>query len=191
MAGPRLSWDERRDQLLDTAAAIVRAEGADALTLTRVAEDAGVTKPIAYKHFETRIGLLKALYRRIDDQQVAAARSALAANADTLEECATVLARSYVECVLHIGREFGPVTAALATTPEIDEILRTGRERYADVFLQAVRRFVKLPSATGKPLLLGVVGAAETLSREVVASRLDGEAAVVLVARIILGAVRP
>jgi len=191
MAGSRLSWDERRDQLLDTAAAIVRSEGADALTLARVAADAGVTKPIAYKHFETRVGLLKALYRRIDDQQIVAARSSLDHNASTLEECAAVLARSYVECVLHIGREFGPVTAALATTPEIDEILRTGRERYAATFLKALRRFVKLPAATGMPLLLGVVGAAETLSREVVASRLDSEAAIAMAARIIIGAVRP
>ena len=86
MAGSRLSWEQRRDQLLDTAAAIVRAEGADALTLARVAEDAGVTKPITYKHFETRAGLLKALYHRIDEQQTAAAESALDVGARTLEE---------------------------------------------------------------------------------------------------------
>ncbi|WP_326834092.1 TetR/AcrR family transcriptional regulator [Amycolatopsis rhabdoformis] len=191
MAGRRLSREQRQLQLLDTAAEIVRTEGADSLTLARVAERAGVTKPITYGHFETRTGLLKALYQRIDQQQTDAARASLEVGADTLEAAATVLARFYVECVLHIGREFGPVTAALATTPDMEEILRAGRERYAEAFLAAVRRFVELPDAEGKPLLLGVVGAAETLSREVVAGRLGTDRAIDSIARIITGAVRP
>ncbi|WIX82750.1 helix-turn-helix domain-containing protein [Amycolatopsis carbonis] len=51
-----MSYDERHGQVLDTAAAVVGTEGADALTLARVAEQAGVTKPIVYGHFETRAG---------------------------------------------------------------------------------------------------------------------------------------
>src|SRR5688500_17488341 len=63
----RLSKAERRAQLLDTALDVVRDEGTDALTLARVAERAGVSKPIAYQHFETRGGLLVALYERMDE----------------------------------------------------------------------------------------------------------------------------
>src|SRR5262249_20061763 len=100
--GPRkrLPHEERRTQLLDTAAAIVRSEGADALTLARVAEVAGVTKPIAYDHFETREGLLRALFRRLDDQQAEAALLVFEAEADTLEKASDILAQSYVDCVL-------------------------------------------------------------------------------------------
>ncbi|MFI5611684.1 TetR/AcrR family transcriptional regulator [Amycolatopsis sp. NPDC051903] len=191
MAGRRLSREQRQDQLLDTAAAIVRVEGADALTLARVAEEAGVSRPIAYGHFETRTGLLKALYHRIDQQQTEAAQASLEARAGSLAEAAELLAQFYVGCVLHIGSEFGPITAALATTPDMEEILRAGRERYADTFLKAVQRFVDLPDTEGKPLLLGVVGAAETLSREVISSRLDSRVAVASITRIIIGAVRP
>ena len=72
MSSKRLPRDERRRQLLETAAAIVRAEGTDALTLARVAEQAGVTKPVAYEHFETRAGLLVALYRHFDARQTEA-----------------------------------------------------------------------------------------------------------------------
>jgi AcrR family transcriptional regulator len=43
----RLSKAERRQQLLDTALAIVREEGADRLTLGHLAARAGVSKPIA------------------------------------------------------------------------------------------------------------------------------------------------
>lgn len=190
MAGQRLSWAQREHQLLDVAATIARTEGADALTLARVAEEAGVTKPITYKHFETRVGLLKALYLRIDEQQALAAQASLDAEAGTLADCALLLARSYVTCVLHIGREFGPITAALAATADLDEIVREGRERYADAFLVALRRFVALPDDSSRPVLLGVIGAAEILSREVVASRMDEEAATIALTRIILGAVR-
>ena len=50
----RLSQAERRRQLLDTALVIIREEGADKLTLGRLASRAGVSKPVAYDHFGTR-----------------------------------------------------------------------------------------------------------------------------------------
>jgi AcrR family transcriptional regulator len=53
----RLPKEQRREQLLDTALAIVREQGTDAITLSYVAERAGVSKPIAYGHFGTRAGL--------------------------------------------------------------------------------------------------------------------------------------
>ena len=58
----RLTREQRARQLLDVAWALVGEEGTDALTLGRLAEAAGVTKPVAYDHFVTRNGLLAALY---------------------------------------------------------------------------------------------------------------------------------
>ena len=57
----RLTREQRARQLLDVAWALVGDEGTDALTLGRLAEAAGVTKPVAYDHFVTRNGLLAAL----------------------------------------------------------------------------------------------------------------------------------
>ncbi|HSZ41830.1 MAG TPA: TetR/AcrR family transcriptional regulator [Trebonia sp.] len=172
MAGKRMSGEERRLQLLDTAASIVRAEGADALTLARVAEQAGVTKPITYGHFKTREGLLIALYHRIDDLQAAAVRTAVEAGAGSLDEAASILAEAYVDCVLGIGKEFGAITAALSTSEEMESVLRSGRERYVDSFLAALDRFTPPWGEQGRPLVLGLIGAAETLAREATAGRL-------------------
>ncbi|MCO3771117.1 helix-turn-helix transcriptional regulator, partial [Pseudomonas aeruginosa] len=58
----RLSRDERQRQLLEVAWRLVREEGTEALTLGRLAEQAGVTKPVVYDHFGTRARLLAALY---------------------------------------------------------------------------------------------------------------------------------
>ena len=77
-ASQRMSKPERRAQLLEAAAAIVAEAGTEALTLQAVAARAGVTKPIAYDHFGSREGALIALYRRLDEDQMAAARDVLA-----------------------------------------------------------------------------------------------------------------
>ncbi|MFF4594292.1 TetR/AcrR family transcriptional regulator [Amycolatopsis sp. NPDC001319] len=188
MAGRRMSYDERHGQLLDTAAAVVRADGADALTLARVAEQAGVTKPIVYGHFETRAGLVKALYQRVDEQQSEAVRVALDTKVRTLEEAAALLAEAYVGCVLHIGQEYGAITAALSSSPDMEEVLHAGRERYVDLYLEALHRFV--PGKLDRAVVFGVIGAAESLSREAIAGRLPGPRAIDAVGRIILAVVR-
>jgi AcrR family transcriptional regulator len=131
MAGRRMSYADRHAQLLDTAAKIVRTEGADALTLARVAEEAGVSKPVAYEHFERRSSLLAMLYARMDDQQAEAARAALDSRATTLEEAVRFAAEAYVDCTLGTGREFGAVTAALGSIAGAEDRVRGGRERYA------------------------------------------------------------
>jgi AcrR family transcriptional regulator len=190
VARQRLSRDERHVQLLETAAAIVRSEGADGLTLGRVAEEAGVSKPIVYDHFETRVGLLKGLYQRIDEQQAEAARAALDSQARDLEGAAAILAEAYVDCVLHIGREFGAITAALSASAELEEVLSDGRQRYAESFLAALERFASPPEDQAMPVMLGVIGAAEALAREASAGRLSRLEAVTALKRIIVGAAR-
>jgi AcrR family transcriptional regulator len=77
---PRASafTEQRRRQLLDVAWQLVREEGTEGLSLGRLAEQAGVTKPVVYDHFETRTGLLVALYQEYDARQTAMLDSALA-----------------------------------------------------------------------------------------------------------------
>ncbi|MFC7640543.1 hypothetical protein ACFQX6_05610 [Streptosporangium lutulentum] len=70
--------------------------------------------------------MLAALYRRVDDQQTEAATTALRARARSLEETVRILAEAYIDCVLHIGKEFGAVTAALSSIAGTEELLRRG-----------------------------------------------------------------
>ncbi len=79
----RLSRDERQRQLLEVAWRLVREEGTEALTLGRLAEQAGVTKPVVYDHFGTRAGLLAALYQDYDLRQTALMEAALEASEAT------------------------------------------------------------------------------------------------------------
>lgn len=159
----RMSWDERHRQLLEVAWRLIRDEGTDALTLGYLAEQAGVTKPVAYDHFETRSGLLAALYAEYDARQTMQMDAALALSQPTLEARAMVIAAAYVECVLRQGREIPGVNAALSGSPELEAIKR----EYEAAFLDKCRAAFAPFAGSGKLAQAGLramLGAAEALS---------------------------
>ncbi len=159
----RLTREERRRQLLDVAWRLVREEGTEALTLGRLAETAGVTKPVVYDQFETRRGLLAALFREFEARQTALMDAALQACEPTLAGVATVIASSYVDCVLSQGREIPGVIAALASSPELETIKR----EFEGPFLQKCLGLL-VPFTTSDTIapaaLWAMLGAAEALS---------------------------
>jgi AcrR family transcriptional regulator len=60
----RLSRPERRAQLLDVTKQIVGEDGLHAVSIDRVAREAGISRPIVYEHFTDLGGLLGALLDR-------------------------------------------------------------------------------------------------------------------------------
>ncbi|WP_132999771.1 TetR/AcrR family transcriptional regulator [Luteimonas arsenica] len=164
----RLPRAERRRQLLDVSWRLIRDEGTDALTLGRLAEAAGVTKPVVYDHFGTRNGLLAALYEDYDLRQTAILDAAIAAARPTLKAKARIIAASYVDCVLTQGSEIPGVLAALGGSPELAAVKR----RYQQDFLgKCAATFAPFAGAGGVPLagLWGMLGAADALSDAAVA----------------------
>jgi AcrR family transcriptional regulator len=69
-ARERLTADERRRQLLRTAASLVEREGVDALELKRLAAEAGVSRPIVYRFFPNRQALIVGLLEDLEDDLV-------------------------------------------------------------------------------------------------------------------------
>lgn len=70
-ASPPATRRDRRNELLDAADRAVRAHG-PAVTMDRIAAEAGITKPILYRHFDGKGGLYEALARRYVDEAAAA-----------------------------------------------------------------------------------------------------------------------
>ena len=56
----RLSPEDRRNQLLDCARQIILDHGLSTLTMERLATEAGVSNPLIYKYFDTRLHMLQA-----------------------------------------------------------------------------------------------------------------------------------
>ncbi|MDW6022406.1 TetR/AcrR family transcriptional regulator [Mesorhizobium sp. BAC0120] len=173
----------RREQLLETAQAIMSEEGTDALTLGYVAERAGVSKPIAYEHFGTRAGLLIALCSDYDQRQMQAQRKAIEAGGETLQDVAAIFASSYVSCVLDMGPAMGAAFAALSATEETADFRQSLRRGYVVRYREGFGRVVKLPR-NDEAIFLGFLGAAEALAQDAAARRISREEAVDALSRI-------
>ena len=60
----RLSPEDRRNQILDCARQVILEQGLSTLTMDRLAAQAGVSLPLIYKYFDTRLQLLQTLLTR-------------------------------------------------------------------------------------------------------------------------------
>ncbi|GAA1958068.1 TetR family transcriptional regulator [Kitasatospora viridis] len=103
--------EPRREQLLNAADRVVRRDGPGA-SMNAIATEAGITKPILYRHFGDRSGLFQALTERHTSGLLTAIRAALA---EPLER------RERVEHVLDTylaGIEARPQVYQLLTHPE-------------------------------------------------------------------------
>lgn len=118
----------KRDALLDAAEAVLQQHGTQALTLTAVAERAGVSKGGLLYHFPTKEALITALVSR-----VIAEFDALVEHYDEGS-----FTRAFVEATFAIiaapggartGRRWAAITAA-ATTPELSAPLREAMDRW-------------------------------------------------------------
>lgn len=181
----------RREQLLETAMAIVRERGADALTLGQLAERAGVSKPLAYEHFGTREELLVALYRQIDERSVAALTDALACVPRRLEDVARAVSSAYMSCCSSVGPEWHAISAALKGDERMDAAQQQLVDRYVAIYREALAPFARLPADDLHLRCVGIIGAAETISREMTRGRVGQARATAQLAALIVDAVRP
>lgn len=182
----RLSKAQRREQLLDSALAIIRAQGTGALTLAAVAECAGVTKPVAYEHFSSRSGLLIALYKRIDEQQTRTLLHALAKTPKQLPDIAAVISEAYINCQLKIGPEGAAIAAALKGDEQMEAAQEELYDNFVHLCVEALRPYCSL---TKNELVLRcrvITGIAETLSNEVLRQKLSKARATALLTALAL-----
>src|SRR5258708_13943871 len=120
MHGPaRLSRVDRRDALLTAAAAILTDESVEAVTMEAVAERAGVSRPLGYKHFANRGELLAAVYQR----EAAVLHDELAT---TVRQATTVtdMFRTLIPGALKAQADPGTPLAALRATGGCNDALR-------------------------------------------------------------------
>ncbi|NLE82446.1 MAG: TetR/AcrR family transcriptional regulator [Rhodococcus sp.] len=176
MARTRLSRADRYDQLVEVSWALVRAEGTDALTLGRLAEHAGVAKPVVYSHFASRAALLAALFKEFDDRQTAMLEEYLDAAEETLDGRANAIANSYVGCTLAQGRELTGVLAALEGSPELEQVKRESEHAYTERCREVLAPFGTVDGPS-RPSMTAMFGAAEALSHAAIVGTLSPDEA--------------
>ena len=176
----------RRAQLLETARRIVRESGTDALSLGSLAERAGVSKPITYTHFETRSGLMIALYKQINDQQVQATLDVLEQTPSSLEHTAGHLAKAYMDCHEAVGPEFHAIAAALKGDAKMEAYQALMIDEYVDLYAKVLIPLSPLSDTDVRRRSVAVIGAADALSGAMAKGRLSKHEAVAELASLMI-----
>lgn len=185
----RLPKEARRRQLLEASLAIVRAEGADKLTLGHLAERSGISKPVVYDHFRTRSILLIALYRMIDTDRVASFQASMAGGKRTRAQTVDALAGAYILCAGNVTDEFHAVGAALAGSEEKSEVFQELLGNCVRMFIAVLAPHTTLDAGDLERRCIALVGAGEALATAMVQGRCTEAEAISAFAALIGGAV--
>ena len=158
----RLAGADRRDALIDVAAELVAAGDVEAVSMEAVAERAGVSRPLVYKHFANRNDLLAAVYQR-ESALLHAELTADVSAAETLEDTFRALIHGALRAQASRGATFAALRMAGLRTRERREEQRQ-RDRTTLRFFagQAVREFDldRAQARAAVAILLGAIDAA-------------------------------
>lgn len=128
----RMSKSARRDQLLDTAAALLADGDPGAVTMESVAERAGVSKALPYAHFDNVEHLLVSLYKRSSVELGESIWNALA-DAGPDDDLAQVWVRAYFQCSVTQGVVFSALIRPGSAIPA-----KADRHRSAPAFVARI-----------------------------------------------------
>jgi AcrR family transcriptional regulator len=124
----KLTRRARQDVLLDSAAALLEAGGATAVTMEAVSSHAGVSRPLVYKHFANRDDLVVALFRRESasfDAEVATALGGVTG----LDAVVRTSAEAIVEGFGRRRRVLGPLLQGDSIDPALRQAQRERMRR--------------------------------------------------------------
>ncbi|TNF81730.1 MAG: TetR/AcrR family transcriptional regulator [Gammaproteobacteria bacterium] len=94
----RLSPEARRDQILDSAKQSILENGLQQLSLKQLAVDAGVSEPLLFHYFSSRLELLQKLLERDFTRSIESLNESLD-GAESLEEILRIyITRNYDQC---------------------------------------------------------------------------------------------
>ncbi|MGO3909448.1 TetR family transcriptional regulator [Huaxiibacter chinensis] len=187
----RLTRAERRQQLLETALLIVREEDLDDLTLGRLAERAGISKPVVYDHFPTRSALLIELYKWIDTERVRTFAEMMSRTHNNAQETSQVLASTYIHCAADKTGEFHIIGAALAGSEEKAVVFQALLDNCVAMFVSVLTPHVDMAPTVLQKICVGLVGAGEALSVAISRGNMQHDEAVEAFATLINGIVQP
>src|ERR1700685_2036779 len=111
VAARRLHSSARRDALLGAAVALVRTKSGQEVSMEAVAEHAGVSRPLVYKHFANRDELLAAAYQR-EASTLHQDLASEVASAASVEEMYRVLLLGSMRATVERGQTLAALRAA-------------------------------------------------------------------------------
>jgi AcrR family transcriptional regulator len=142
--------------------ALVRTKGVHEVSMEAVAERAGVSRPLVYKHFANRDGLLAAAYRR-EASTLHAALAAEVAEAGSVEEMYQALLRGSIRATVERGQIFTALRAAGGWNRDIRREQRSRDRHTVRAFAAAAERQYGLDRQRSTSVTAVLLGALEAV----------------------------
>ncbi|MDC1476966.1 TetR/AcrR family transcriptional regulator, partial [Porticoccaceae bacterium] len=114
----RLSPEGRRNQLLDSARDLLLKEGFSGFTMDALASEAGVSNPLIYKYFDSRLVLLQDLWAREYESYALSVREELS-KAENFDDVVRLFVNLNFKQL-----SLGGITHILGAQPELHEVTK-------------------------------------------------------------------
>jgi len=161
----RLPRDQRRVQLLDAAGEVFTSKGYHAAAMDDIADAAGVSKPVLYQHFPSKLDLYLALLDQSCDRLVDVVGEALASTDDNADRVIATVAAFY-EFVSSTGGEFRFVFESdLTGDGAVQRRLSRVNDEISDAIAEVIAGDTSLPPQQAKLLAVSLVGIAQVSAR--------------------------
>jgi AcrR family transcriptional regulator len=156
----------RRAQLLDAALEVFVAQGYHAAAMDDIADRAGVSKPVLYQHFPSKLDLYLALLDQTCDTVIDAVRKALESSPDHNKQRVQATVDVFYAYVANAGGAFRLVFESdLVNEPAVRERVDRVTNECADSIAGVIHDDTGLPSEESELLAVSLVGMAQVSAR--------------------------
>ena len=163
--GVRLPRKARREQLLMSAQTIFLARGYHAAAMREIAENAGVSKPVLYQHFPSKLDLYLALLEQSTEDLVRRVQSALDGTHDNQRRVRAAI-EAYFAFVDDEAAAFRLVFESdLTNEPAVRTIIEGVDVRCAEAISHVIAADTGLPVDQSMLVAMGLLGMAQTAAR--------------------------
>ncbi|MFN8229082.1 MAG: TetR/AcrR family transcriptional regulator [Mycobacterium sp.] len=155
--GNRLPRDERRGQLLGSASQVFVDRGYHAASMDEIADRAGVSKPVLYQHFSSKLELYLAVLAQHVDNLVSGVRQALRTTTDNRQRVRAAVA-AFFDFIEHDGQGYRLIFENdYVTEPSVSAQVKVATEACTDAVFDLISHDSALDPHRARMIAVGLV----------------------------------
>ena len=156
--GGRLPRGERRDQLLATASEVFVDHGYHSAGMDEIADRAGVSKPVLYQHFSSKLDLYLAVLQQHGDILVAGVQDALSATTDNRRRLRSAV-QAFFDFIEHDSQGYRLIFENdYSNEPQVAAQVKVATEACPDAVFDLISRDSGLDPHRARMIAVGLVG---------------------------------
>jgi AcrR family transcriptional regulator len=156
--GNRLPRVERRGQLLAAASEVFVDRGFHAAGMDEIAERAGVSKPVLYQHFSSKLELYLAVLQRHVENLVSGVRQALRTTTDNRQRLRSAV-QAFFDFIEHDSQGYRLIFENdYVSEPQVAASVKVATESCTDAVFDLISRDSGLEAHRARMIAVGLVG---------------------------------